>query len=87
MAVAYATKNPLQVYIMKNFYDFLFVGIKENLAHLYENPGNIEKIIEQHRDIFSAISNHNAEQAFAAMKRHIEFVLHFFSQRILRTPH
>jgi GntR family transcriptional repressor for pyruvate dehydrogenase complex len=87
MAVAYATKNPLQVYIMKNFYDFLFVGIKENLAHLYENPRSIEKIVEQHRDILSAISNHNAEQAFAAMRRHIEFVLHLLSQRIDRPPH
>ena len=27
MAVTYATKNPLQVYLMRSFYDYLFVGI------------------------------------------------------------
>lgn len=27
MAIAYATKNPVQIYLMKNFYDFLFVAI------------------------------------------------------------
>jgi GntR family transcriptional repressor for pyruvate dehydrogenase complex len=36
-----ATKNPLQVYIMKNVSDFLHVGIRENLLHLYQDPDNI----------------------------------------------
>jgi GntR family transcriptional repressor for pyruvate dehydrogenase complex len=78
MAVAYATKNPLQVYIMKNFYDFLFAGIKENRSHLYKKPGNIEKIMKQHTEIFQSIKNHNPEEAFSAMKNHINFVLDFF---------
>ncbi|MGD9975699.1 MAG: FadR/GntR family transcriptional regulator [Desulfatirhabdiaceae bacterium] len=78
MAVSYATKNPLQVYIMKNFYDFLFVGIKENLSHLYRDPVNIEKILEQHLEIFQAIRNHDDAQAFLAMQKHINFVLGFF---------
>ena len=81
MAIAYATKNPVQVDIMKSFYDFLFIGIKENLSHLYKEPGNIDKIDEQHKEIFKAIRNHDTEQAYLAMKRHIEFVLHFFKNR------
>lgn len=28
MAIAYATKNPIQVYLMRSFYDLLFYGIK-----------------------------------------------------------
>jgi DNA-binding FadR family transcriptional regulator len=36
MAIAMGTKNPLQVYIMKNVSDFLHFGIRENLLHLYE---------------------------------------------------
>jgi GntR family transcriptional repressor for pyruvate dehydrogenase complex len=78
MAIAYATKNPLQVYIMKNFYDFLFHGIKENLAHLYRDPANIEKIVQQHTAIFHAIRKHDSEAAYRTMKVHINFVLEFF---------
>ena len=82
MAISYATKNPLQVFLMKNFYDFLFVGIKENLSHLYEDPKNIDKIIEQHTEIFNTIRDHNPDKAFDAMKRHIDFVLNFFKNRV-----
>ncbi len=73
MAISFATRNPLQVYLMKNFYDFLFHGIKENLAHLYEKPGNIEKILHQHTAIYEAIRSHDANASFAAMQRHIHF--------------
>ncbi len=31
MAIAYATKNPVQIHIMKTFYDLLHYGIRENL--------------------------------------------------------
>jgi GntR family transcriptional repressor for pyruvate dehydrogenase complex len=81
MAVAYATKNPLQVYIMKNFYDLLFKGINENLFHLYEDPHNIELILEQHREILHAVREHNPDNAYRAMQRHINFVLDFFNFR------
>jgi len=78
MAIAYATKNPVQVDIMKNFYDFLFIGIKENLAHLYQEAGNIDQIMKQHTAIYHAICNHDAALAYLSMKRHIDFVLNFF---------
>lgn len=81
MAVTYATKNPLQVYLMRSFYDYLFVGIKENLAYLYEEPANIEKIIEQHTTVFKAIQEHDPDRAFDTMRRHIDFVLTFFRTR------
>jgi len=78
MAIAYATNNPLQVFIMKNFYDFLFTGIKVNLEGLYQVPGNIEIILDQHRAIYQAIRQHDPESAYRAMKRHIDFVYDFF---------
>ena len=28
MAVTFATKNPVLIHLMRNFYDFLFIGIK-----------------------------------------------------------
>jgi GntR family transcriptional repressor for pyruvate dehydrogenase complex len=78
MAIAYATNNPLQVFIMKNFYDFLFTGIRVNLEGLYKVPGNIDIILDQHKAIYQAIRQHNPESAFRAMKQHIDFVFHFF---------
>lgn len=81
MAIAYATKNPVHVSLMRSFYDFLFVGIRKNLAHLYENPDNIEEIIKQHHDIYECLRMHDPDAAFKAMQRHIKFVIDFFKSR------
>ena len=81
MSVCNASHNPLQAYLMKNLLDFLFVGIRENLLHLYENPANIKKILEQHQGIYNAIRSRDPESAYSAMRRHIEFVIAFFSDR------
>jgi len=81
MAVSYATKNPVQVYIMRGFYDFLFYGIKENLFHLYEQPEQIESILSQHTLIFKAIRDHDPERAMKAMQQHITYVVEFFRTR------
>ncbi len=79
MAIAAATKNPMQIYIMKNVSDFLHVGIRENLLHLYEDPANIAEILKQHTAIYEAIRSRNPEAAYNAMKHHITFVIQFFS--------
>lgn len=81
MAISYATQNPVQIYLMKRFYDFLFHGIRENLMHLYEDPENLELIIAQHRRIFEAIRDHDPEKASLAMETHINYVLNFFRKR------
>jgi GntR family transcriptional repressor for pyruvate dehydrogenase complex len=81
MAIATATKNPLQIYIMKNVSEFLHMGIRENLLHLYQDPKNIDTIISQHRAILEAIRSRDAEGAFNAMRRHITFVIDFFNSR------
>lgn len=78
MAIAYAAKNPLHILIMRNFYDYLFHGIGENLAALYEDPQNIQEILKQHKDILDAINSRDSYRSYTAMKRHINFVLNFF---------
>ncbi len=82
MAMAYATKNPVHVYLMKNFYDFLFTGIKKNLSHLYEDPHNIEEILLQHGSIIEAIKKRDPQAATNAMRRHIKYVQDFFRNRV-----
>lgn len=81
MAVAYATKNPLQILIMRNFYDYLFHGIRENLARLYENMDNIDIILNQHRIIVDAIKSRDSYQSYSAMKDHVAFVMAYFRDR------
>lgn len=81
MAIAYAAKNPLHILIMRNFYDYLFHGIRENLASLYEIPENIEIILKQHKNILAAITGRNTDNAYTAMQTHIRFVMDFFSIR------
>jgi GntR family transcriptional repressor for pyruvate dehydrogenase complex len=86
MAIAYATKNTVQIHIMKTFYDLLHYGIKENLHYLYEDPANLNMIGQQHTEIFKAIKAHDPEAAYGAMKRHITFVLNFVQERQAKNP-
>jgi GntR family transcriptional repressor for pyruvate dehydrogenase complex len=81
MAIAYATKNPVQVSLMRNFYNFLFAGINKNLVHLYEKRDNIKIILKQHHAISECIRTHNPDAAFKAMQRHITFVIDFYRTR------
>ncbi len=75
MAIAFATKNPVQLHIMKNLHDLVHFGIKESLAHLWERPARIELIHAQHREVLEAIRRHDEQAAFEAMRRHINFVI------------
>jgi GntR family transcriptional regulator, transcriptional repressor for pyruvate dehydrogenase complex len=81
MAIAYAAKNPLHILIMRNFYDYLFHGIRENLASLYEDPENIQKILIQHRAILETIKSRDPDRAYDAMNTHIAFVRDFFKKK------
>ena len=81
MAIAYATKNPIQVYLMRSFYDLLFYGIKENLFYLYQDPDRIKTILKQHSGIEHAIRTHDPEAAYNAMKEHISYVLAFYKSQ------
>ncbi len=82
MAIAYATKNIVQIHIMKSLYDLLFYGIRENLQHLYTEPTNLEEILRQHAAILEGIRRRDPEAAHAAMRRHITFVQDFFRGQV-----
>ena len=62
MDIACAIKNPVQIYLMKSFIDFLFIGIKENLGNLYEGLTNIDQIFKQHVAIIQAIKTSRGRQ-------------------------
>jgi GntR family transcriptional regulator, transcriptional repressor for pyruvate dehydrogenase complex len=78
MAVTYATKNPLHIYMMKLFFDYLFTGIRENLSILYKDPANRNLIFQHHTNVYQAIKTKNPEAAYEAMREHVQFVLDYF---------
>jgi GntR family transcriptional repressor for pyruvate dehydrogenase complex len=87
MAIAYATKNMVQIHIMKSFYDLLFYGIKSSLQYLYTEPVTLETIIRQHNNILKAVRDRDPDAAYGAMREHIMFVLDFVHEkRFLNLP-
>ena len=81
MAITFSTKNPVLIHLMRNFYDFLFVGIKKNLTHMYMDRSALEDVIVHHREIFEAIKRRSAADAYEAMRSHIHYVQEYFMNR------
>jgi GntR family transcriptional repressor for pyruvate dehydrogenase complex len=77
MRLAYATKNPAQVLLMKHFYDLLHAGISAGLRRLYQEPASINQILVQHGKVLEAVRNRDPEAAFETMLAHIRFVMEF----------
>ncbi len=81
MAVTFSTKNPVLIHLMRNFYDFLFIGIKKNLTHMYMDREALEDVIVHHKEIFAAIEHRAPQDAFDAMQKHINYVQAYFRNR------
>jgi GntR family transcriptional repressor for pyruvate dehydrogenase complex len=81
MAIALSTKNPVLINLTRNFYDFLFVGIKKSLGHMKEDDVAYEDVLEQHRTIFRHIKNRDPQNAHDSMRAHIIYVQNFFDSR------
>jgi GntR family transcriptional repressor for pyruvate dehydrogenase complex len=81
MAVNFATKNPVLIHLMRNFYDFLFLGIKKNLTYMYEDPRALMDVLDHHKALFECIKNRQPEKAYETMRRHILYVQDYFHKR------
>ena len=81
MAITFSTKNPVLIHLMRNFYDFLFVGIKKNLTHMYMDRTALEDVLRHHQAIFAAIDQRNPVAAYEAMHMHIRYVQEYFRSR------
>jgi GntR family transcriptional repressor for pyruvate dehydrogenase complex len=80
MAVAFSSKNPVLLHLTRNFYDFLFIGIKKNLAHLKENEIAYEDVLEHHRTVYRHIKDRQPKKAHDAMRTHILYVQEYFEK-------
>jgi GntR family transcriptional repressor for pyruvate dehydrogenase complex len=81
MAITFSTKNPVLIHLMRNFYDFLFVGIKKNLTHMYMDRAALEDVLGHHRAICAAIERRDPQGAYDAMYSHIRYVQEYFRSR------
>lgn len=81
MAVTFSSKNPVLIHLTRNFYDFLFVGIKKSLTHMVEAHTAYKDVLGHHRAVFQHIKNREPEKAHDAMRRHILYVQDFFERR------
>jgi len=81
MAITFSTKNPVLIHLMRNFYDFLFVGIKKNLTHMYMDRAALEDVLQHHQTIFAAIERRDPKAAYNAMQSHIGYVQEYFRNR------
>lgn len=85
MGIAYATKNRVQIHMMKRFYDLLYYGIWKSHMFLYQERPNLEAILSQHGKILEAIRNHDTQMAFDVMREHIKYVMEFLAARSDKT--
>ena len=75
MNIAYATKNIVQVHLMKSFYDVLYYGMNLAFPTLIKDEKLDELTFDQHITIFKAIENRNPELAAETMENHIGVLL------------
>ena len=80
MAVVFAAKNPVLLNLTRNFYDFLYIGIKKNLARMKDNELAYQEVLKQHRTVYRHIVDREPQQAHDAMRTHILFVQDYFAQ-------
>ncbi len=81
MAIIFSTKNPVLINLMRNFYDFLFVGIKKNLTHMFMDRDALADIQKHHRAVYNAIQAHKPAEANRAMHAHFQYVQGYFNRR------
>jgi GntR family transcriptional regulator, transcriptional repressor for pyruvate dehydrogenase complex len=75
MNIAYASKNVVQIHLMKSFYEVQTYAMSYSYTKILESL-RIDKLIdEQHDAIFQAIADRNPERARQAMETHIGTIL------------
>lgn len=73
-AVGECAHNFVLLHTLRSCYRLLAEGVFFSRARIYDLPGAREELLEQHRAIFLAICEGDAERARAASIAHIDFV-------------
>ncbi len=81
MNIAYASRNTVQIHLMKNLYDVQYYAMEKAYADLLKSLNIDMMVFHQHRKIAQAIKRRDPEQARLYMEEHIGSVLHNVMQR------
>jgi GntR family transcriptional repressor for pyruvate dehydrogenase complex len=75
MNIAYASKNVVQIHLMKSFYEVQTYAMSYSYTKVLESL-HIDQLIDgQHEEIFAAIVNRDPNRARQAMETHIGTIL------------
>lgn len=75
MNIAYASKNVIQIHLMKSFYEVQTYAMSYSYSNLLESLHIDELIDRQHEEILTSIVKHDPLQARQAMEAHIGTIL------------
>lgn len=75
MNIVYASKNIVQIQLMKSFYDVQYYAMDIAYSQLFRSLGIDDLVFNQHAQIVEAIKNHNPPLANDAMEAHIGTIL------------
>jgi GntR family transcriptional regulator, transcriptional repressor for pyruvate dehydrogenase complex len=75
MNIAYASKNVVQIHLMKSFYEVQTYAMSYSYTRILESLRIDELIDGQHDAIFQAIADRSPERARQAMETHIGTIL------------
>lgn len=87
LAIARASHNVVLHQVMSSLFGLLQASIQDSLDKLYLVPQTAQTLARQHRAIWQAIDQGDAEAARAASDRHLEFVqstIHRIDQDLAR---
>lgn len=72
--LALASKNPMLQSVMQSMEETMRKTLKASREKLFRKPGNAERLLSEHQQIYTAIANRNTSQAEQAMLFHINGV-------------
>ena len=75
--IAAAAGNPLIAVILNAAESLIAAQIQDVREHMLRQPGRLEKINRQHRDVLDALSAGDSAGAVRAMERHMDFIEEF----------
>lgn len=75
MNIAYASKNVVQIHLMKSFYEVQTYAMSYSYINVLESLNIGEMVDRQHEEILAAIVNHDPIRARQAMEAHIGAIL------------
>ncbi|MEM8685751.1 MAG: FCD domain-containing protein [Pseudomonadota bacterium] len=74
-AIVDAGHNIVLIQTLRSIYALLKAGVFHNRKLLYENPGARDRLLDQHRAIYFAVLNGDAEAAKLAAEQHMTYVI------------